>query len=63
VSKYKVVVKEVTSVVWRDVHAAAEELTGMVDAELAAGWQAQGGIASIQAGTGVYLVQALVRGD
>jgi hypothetical protein len=28
VSKYQVVVKEVTSVIWRDVHKAAEELTG-----------------------------------
>jgi hypothetical protein len=60
-SDYKVVVKEVTSVVWRDVDKAAKELASDVSAELSSGWEPQGGIASIQAGTGVYLIQALVR--
>ncbi|HXW08309.1 MAG TPA: hypothetical protein VD833_23965 [Vicinamibacterales bacterium] len=59
--EYKVVAKEVTSVVWRDVHKAAQELTTDVNAELQSGWEPQGGIASIQAGTGVYLIQALAR--
>jgi hypothetical protein len=58
---YKVVAKEVTSVIWRDVEKAAQELARDVTAELAAGWEPQGGIASIQAGTGVYLIQALSR--
>jgi hypothetical protein len=61
VSDYKVIAKEVTSVVWRDVEKAAKELASEVNAELASGWEVQGGIASIQAGTGVYLLQALVR--
>ena len=61
VSEYKVIAKEVTSVIWRDVEKAAQELGQQVTAELSAGWEPQGGIASIQAGTGVYLIQALVR--
>jgi hypothetical protein len=51
----------VTSVVWRDVEKAAQELGAQVSAELAAGWEPQGGVASIQAGTGVYLIQAVSR--
>ena len=61
-SDYKVIAKEVTSVVWRDLDKAAKELASDVNAELSSGWEPQGGIASIQAGTGVYLIQALVRG-
>ena len=60
-SEYKVIAKEVTSVVWRDVQKAAQELGAEVSAELAAGWEPQGGIASVEAGTGVYLLQALSR--
>lgn len=60
-SEYKVVVKEVTSVIWRDVDKAAQELARDVNTDLASGWEVQGGIASIQAGTGVYLIQALQR--
>jgi hypothetical protein len=60
-SDYKVVAKEVTSVIWRDVDKAAKELAAEVNAELSSGWEPQGGIASIQAGTGVYLIQALSR--
>ena len=60
-SEYKVIAKEVTSVVWRDVQKAAQELAIEVNAELKAGWEPQGGIASIEAGTGVYLIQALSK--
>ena len=60
-SEYKVIAKEVTTIVWRDVHKAAQELTSEVNAELSSGWEPQGGIASIQAGTSVYLIQALGR--
>jgi hypothetical protein len=60
-SEYKVVAKEVTSVVWRDVEKAANELSADVSAALSSGWVAQGGVASIQAGTNVYLIQALAR--
>jgi hypothetical protein len=60
-SEYKVIVKEVTSIVWRDVNKAAEELAREVNAELSAGWEPQGGVASIQAGAGVYLIQALSK--
>ena len=60
-SEYKVVVREVTSVIWRDVEKAAKEMTGEINAALASGWEPQGGIASIQAGSGVYLIQAMVK--
>ena len=60
-AEYTVISREVTSVVWRDVQKAAQELTGEVNAALSSGWEPQGGIASINAGTGVYLIQALAR--
>jgi hypothetical protein len=60
-SDYKVMVKEVTSIIWRDVDKAAQELAGAVNAELSSGWEPQGGIASIQAGSSVYLIQALSK--
>ena len=60
-SEYKVITKEVTSVVWRDVQKAAQELTKEVNAELSTNWEPQGGIASIEAGTSVHLIQALSK--
>lgn len=59
--EYRLVVAEVTSVFRRDVDKAAEALREEVNRELASGWEPQGGIASVQAGTGVHLIQALVR--
>jgi hypothetical protein len=61
VSEYKVMAKEVTSIVWRDVQKAAHDLAGELNVELKSGWEPQGGIASIQAGTSVYLLQALIK--
>jgi hypothetical protein len=60
-AEYKVMAKEVTSVVWRDVQKAAQELGAEVNAQLSSVWEPQGGIASVQAGTGVHLLQALVK--
>ena len=60
-AEYKVIAKEVTSVFWRDIDKASQDLASDVNAELSAGWEPQGGIASIQAGTTVYLIQALAR--
>ena len=60
-AEYKVMAKEVTSVVWRDVQKAAQELGADVTHMMSSGWEAQGGIASIEAGTSVYLIQALVK--
>ena len=42
-SEYKVIAKEVTSVVWRDVQKAAQELASEVNTELSDGWEPQGG--------------------
>jgi hypothetical protein len=50
-----------TGVVWRDLHRAAQELTGEVNAEISAGWKPPGDIASIEPGTGAYLIQALTK--
>jgi len=43
------------------VQKAAQGLTTEVNAELSAGREPQGGIASIEAGTSVYLIQALSK--
>ena len=59
--EYKVIAKEVGSVVWRDVEKAAQELGVEITALQSSGWEPQGGIASVQAGTGVHLLQALVK--
>ena len=60
-TEYRVIVKEVTTIVWRDVQKAATQLADEVNAELASGWEPQGGIASVQAGSSVCLIQALVK--
>jgi hypothetical protein len=60
-SAYKVIAKEVPSVIGRDVQKAAQELAREVSGELSSGWEPQGGKASVQAGTGVYLLQALAK--
>jgi hypothetical protein len=59
--EYKVMSKEVTSMVWRDVQKAAQELGAEVTAQLSSGWEPQGGLASVQAGTSVHLLQAIVK--
>jgi hypothetical protein len=60
-AEYKVIAKEVTSVVWRDVDKAVQELGAEVTHLMSGGWEPQGGIASVQAGTSVHLVQALLK--
>ena len=60
-AEYKAMVKEVTSVVWRDVEKAAQQLSAEVNQMISDGWEPQGGIASIEAGSSVYLLQALVK--
>ena len=60
-AEYKVMAKEVTSVIWRDVEKAAQELGAEVTRMGSDGWEPQGGIASIEAGTTVYLLQAIVK--
>jgi hypothetical protein len=60
-AEYKVMAKEITSVVWRDVQKASQELTTEVNGQLSSGWEPQGGIASVEAGSSVYLLQALIK--
>ena len=60
-AEYKVMAKEVTSIVWRDVHKASQELSAEVNQMISGGWEPQGGIASIEAGSSVYLLQALLK--
>lgn len=60
-TEYKVVVTEVTSVVWRDVGRAARALAAEVNTAARGGWAPLGGVCSVQAGTSVYLLQGVVR--
>ena len=60
-AEYKVMAKEVTSIVWRDVDKASQELSAEVNQMISGGWEPQGGIASIEAGSSVYLLQALLK--
>jgi len=60
-AEYKVISKEVTSVIWRDVEKAGQELGAEVTRLASEGWEPQGGIASIEAGTTVYLLQAVFK--
>ena len=60
-AEYKAMVKEVTSVVWRDVDKAAQQLSAEVNQMISGGWEPQGGIASIEAGSSVYLIQAIIK--
>lgn len=59
--EYQVVVQDVGSMLNRDVDKAAAELAARVQALIAEGWTPQGGLASVEAGTGIFLVQAMVR--
>ena len=60
-TEYKVVVAEITNLIWRDVDKASKSLTQDVTTEIASGWEPQGGIASVLAGSTVYLLQAMTR--
>jgi hypothetical protein len=58
---YRVVSQNISSIIFRDVDKAATELADEVRQLMAAGWQPQGGLATVQAGGGIYLLQAMVR--
>jgi hypothetical protein len=60
-TEYKVVMAEVTSLVWRDVGKAAEALSKEVMNHIEAGWEPQGGIATVPTGTTIYLIQAVIK--
>jgi ATP-dependent Clp protease ATP-binding subunit ClpA len=59
--EYRIAMREAASTVRRDLDRAARELMQEVNAHLPSGWIPQGGITSIHAGGGIYLMQALVR--
>ena len=60
-TEYKVIVKKISNLVWRDVGKAAQGLTEEVSSHISSGWEPQGGIASVMTGSSVYLIQAVVR--
>lgn len=60
--EYRVTHVDVGSMVSRDVAKAATELAERVNELLAQGWSPVGGVSSVEAGTGIYLLQAVVRG-
>lgn len=59
--EYRVVVQNISSVFTRDVDKASAELSAQVNALLAEGWKPQGGLSTVQAGAGIYLLQAMTR--
>lgn len=58
---YQIVRQEITTVLTRDVPKAVDELTDQVNALIAQGWHPQGGLATVHAGAGIYLMQAMAR--
>lgn len=58
---YQVVVQDVGSMLNRDVDKAAAEIATRVQALTAQGWTPQGGLATVEAGGGIFLLQAMVR--
>lgn len=58
---YQVVVQDVGSMLNRDVEKAAAEIAARVQALAAQGWAPQGGLATVEAGGGIFLLQAMVR--
>lgn len=61
-SEYKVVTQDTGSIMSRNVVQAAIDLADQVQQLQRDGWTPLGGVASIEAGTSIYLLQAMVRG-
>ncbi len=59
--EYCVVGADVGSIVSRDVSKTTQDLSARVGELIADGWRPQGGVASVQAGAGIYLLQAMTR--
>jgi hypothetical protein len=60
-SEYKILTQDIGSIMSRDVVQAAADMTEQVNQHLKDGWTPIGGLATVQAGTGIYLLQALGR--
>jgi hypothetical protein len=58
---YQVVVQDVGSMLNRNVDKAVAELAAQVQVLVAQGWTPQGGLATVEAGGGIFLLQAMVR--
>jgi hypothetical protein len=59
--EYRIVIGEVKNLFIRDVEKAAADLTEEMNRLMKEGWEPQGGISNILAGTGVYMIQAAVK--
>ena len=59
--EYKVVYQDITSMINRDLPKAVDGLQTQINALIGEGWVAQGGLATVQAGGSIYLLQAMVR--
>lgn len=59
--EYKVVFQDITSIISRDLPKAVDELQLQVNALIREGWMPQGGLATVQAGASIYLLQAMVK--
>ena len=60
-TEYKVITQRVTGVLWPDVRKAAKALSAEVNTAISSGWEPQGEIASIKAGSSQFLLQALTK--
>jgi hypothetical protein len=60
-SNYRVVYQDITSIISRDLPKAVEELQAQVNSLIDNGWIPQGGLATVHAGAGIYLLQAMTR--
>ena len=60
-NEYKIVFQDITSMLTRDLPSAVDGLQTQVNQLIVAGWRIQGGLATVQAGGSIYLMQALVR--
>ena len=60
-SEYKVLFQDITSIVNRDLPKAVDGLESQVNSLIDAGWRVQGGLATVQAGGSIYLLQAMTR--
>ncbi len=60
-SEYRVITQDVGSMMSRDVVQGATDLAIQVNQLIKEGWAPIGGISSVEAGTGIYLLQAIGR--
>lgn len=59
--EYRVITQDVGSMMSRDVVQGAMDLSVKMNQLIQEGWTPIGGVSSVEAGTGIYLLQAVGR--